>query len=71
MRCVSHLLPKARRDKRHHAAIDWRAAPLLMATLAEVEGIAARALEFAILTCVRTNETLGAQWSEFNLDAAV
>jgi integrase len=31
------------------------------------EGIAARALEFAILTAARTGEVLGARWSEVNL----
>jgi len=71
MKCMQHLLPKTRREERHHAAVDVDDAPLLMATLAEIEGIAARALEFTILTCVRSAETLGALWSEFDLAARV
>ena len=33
--------------------------------------MAARALEFAILTAARSGEVLGARWEEFDLDAAV
>jgi integrase len=39
-----------------------------MAALREQEGTAARAFEFAILTCARTNEALSATWAEVNLD---
>jgi integrase len=39
-----------------------------MAALRAVDGIPARALEFTILTAVRTNETMGARWDEFDLD---
>jgi integrase len=41
-----------------------------MTDLAKQEGIAARALEFTILTAARTGEALGATWSEIDLDAA-
>jgi integrase len=34
-----------------------------------MEGVAARCLEFAILTAARTGEAIGAEWSEFDLDA--
>ena len=33
--------------------------------------MAALALEFLILTATRTGETLGAQWREIDLDAAI
>ena len=33
--------------------------------------MSARALEFTILTAVRTSEAIGARWSEIDLDAAV
>ena len=39
-----------------------------MRDLRERYGIAALALEFAILTATRTSETLGAAWSEIDLD---
>jgi integrase len=50
----------------HHAAIPYADLPEFMAKLREQEGVAARALEFTILTAARTGETIGATWSEFN-----
>jgi integrase len=41
--------------------------PAFLASLREQEGIAARALEFSILTAARTGEIIGARWSEINL----
>jgi integrase len=38
-----------------------------MAKLRKREGMAARALEFTILTCARVGETTGARWSEIDL----
>ena len=38
-----------------------------MAELRQQEGVAARALEFAILTAARTGEVIGARWDEINL----
>jgi integrase len=40
-----------------------------MAELRARNDIAARALELAVLTAARTNKTLGAQWSEIDLEA--
>ena len=42
-----------------------------MAELAEREGVAARALEFTILTAARTGEAIGATWDEIDFDAKV
>jgi integrase len=42
-----------------------------MATLADREGIAARALEFTILAAARTGEVIGATWPEIDLAAKV
>jgi integrase len=42
-----------------------------MTTLREREAVAARALEFAILTAARTSVIIGAKWSEIDLDAKV
>jgi integrase len=42
-----------------------------MADLRTREGVAARALEFAILTAARTGESIGARWSEIDMTAAV
>jgi integrase len=51
----------------HHAALPYPELPAFMAALADREGIAARALEFTILTAARTGETIGATWDEINL----
>ncbi|MCK1450439.1 integrase arm-type DNA-binding domain-containing protein [Bradyrhizobium sp. 35] len=53
----------------HHAALPFVEVPDFMAQLATREGIAARALEFAILTASRTGEIIGSRWSEIDLDA--
>ncbi len=59
---------KVRRIK-HHAALPYGELPAFMAALRSQPGFAARALEFAILTGARTNEALGATWSEIDLVA--
>jgi integrase len=55
----------------HHAALPWQEAPLFVAELRGRDAVAARALEFAILTAARTSEVLGARWREVDLDGAV
>jgi integrase len=51
----------------HHAALPYAELPEFLRALRAQEGVAARALEFAILTAARTGETIGAKWSEVNL----
>jgi integrase len=65
---LENLLPgksKVRRVK-HHAALPHVEIANFMAQLQQQEGVAARALEFTILTAARTGEVLGARWSEIN-----
>ena len=38
-----------------------------MGKLQAMEGVAARALEFAILTAARSGEALGARWDEIDM----
>jgi integrase len=66
---LDHLLPAPSKVRavKHHAALDYRSLPAFMAALRERQDIAARALEFTILTAARVGEVLGARWSEFNL----
>ena len=45
--------------------------PAFVKRLRSSNGMAALALEFLILTASRTNETLGAQWREIDLDNAI
>ena len=51
------------------AALDYREAPAFMKRLRDAQGTAARCLEFSVLTAARTQESLGAVWSELDLDA--
>lgn len=55
----------------HHAALPWREIGTFMPLLRKVEGMGARALEFAILTAARSGEVRGATWSEINLELAL
>jgi integrase len=68
---LENLLPKKSKVRRveHHAALPYAELGAFMVELRLQEGIAARALEFAILTVGRTNEVLGAKWSEIDLQA--
>ena len=54
---------------RHHPALPYVEVADFMAELRTLEGVSPRALEFAILTATRTSETIGARWSEIDLDA--
>lgn len=55
----------------HHAALPWQKIGPFMAELKKREGIAARAVELAILTAARSGEVRGAVWGEFDLDEAM
>ena len=70
---LDHLLPargKVRKVK-HHAALPYIQISTYLDELRKREGVAARALEFAILTATRTNEVIGARWDEIDLAARV
>lgn len=68
-RRVRELVGK--RQKGAFAALPYQELPALMAKLQIREGLAARALELAVLTAARTTEVLNACWSEFDLDAGL
>ena len=58
---LDHLLPKAKRLSRgHHAALSFEAVPAFLRDLRARPAMAARALEFTVLTAVRSCEALGA-----------
>jgi integrase len=65
---VSKVLPKQNAARSHHAALPYAKASQFIKKLRVVDaGPASRlALEFMILTAVRTNEVLGAEWSEID-----
>jgi integrase len=69
---LSQLLPmRARLTYGHYAAMSYRDVSTFVVKLQSQEGIAARALEFLILTATRAGEALGARWEEFDLEHAV
>jgi integrase len=70
---LSEALPaisKVRKVK-HHPALPYDKVAAFMADLRQREGVAAVALEFAILTAARTEEAIGAVWSEIDMTAGV
>jgi integrase len=74
---LDHLLPAPSKAKRavrrikgrdeHHAALPYAEIAAFLGVLRQQEGIAARALEFAILTAARTGEVIGARWGEIDI----
>ena len=68
---LAKLLPARAKVRKveHHAALPYEELPDFMNALRTQEGIAARALEFAILTGARTGEVIGARWGEIGLEA--
>lgn len=67
-----HISPQASRgDDPHHAALDWRAVPELVQRLRASTAIAARLIEFIILTAARSGEARGALWSEIDFEKRV
>jgi integrase len=62
--------PSSIQKVQHHAALPWSEIGAFMGELQGREGVTARALEFAILTAARTNEVIGARWSEVDFGAA-
>jgi len=63
------LAPRTKiRRVRHHAALPYGKMPSFLVNVRERGAMAARALEFAILTAARTGEVLGARWDEFDLE---
>jgi integrase len=70
---LENLLPKKSKLRRvqHHPALPYNDAADFLAELRVQEGVAARALEFLILTAARTGEVIGARWDEIDLEAKI
>ncbi|WP_343618685.1 integrase arm-type DNA-binding domain-containing protein [Ralstonia sp.] len=70
---LESLLPSRAKIRavEHHAALPFDELGAFLEELREQSGSAARALEFLILTAARTNEVIGAQWDEFDLEQEV
>ena len=70
---LENLLPKKSKVHRvkHHAALPYNEIGGFVAALRQQSGVAARALEFAILTAARSDEALGATWDEIDLGEGI
>ena len=68
---LDHLLPKTSKIAKvaHHPALPIDHVPAFAKHLLSGNGIAARALLFAILTAARSGEVRGATWDEIDMDA--
>ena len=66
---LRNLLPKRQKLQRgHQAAMAYEDVPAFVERLRGLDAMAARLLEFTILTATRSSEATGARWDEFDLD---
>jgi len=63
--------PKKLQKKEHHPAVPYQQIGDFMTKLRSNSGISAKALEFLILTAVRSGSVRQAKWSEIDLDKAL
>jgi len=70
---VTKVLPRHKNGDSHHAALPYPKVPTFLTTLRSCNAseTVREAFEVLILTATRTNEVLGAQWSEIDHGAAV
>lgn len=66
---VQHIMGKSPRDVRHMPALPFDEVGDFMSELRKLDGLGASALQLTILCATRTTETLGARWTEFDLEA--
>lgn len=67
----AEVLPKVRKKVDHHDAMPWRDVPAFYADLNNRSAMAARALQFTILTACRTNEVLEMVWDEVDFETRI
>jgi integrase len=67
---LDHLLPSKRKVRavKHHPAVPFKDIPTFMTKLQERDGVAQRALEFGILTALRSQEFRRARWTEIDTE---
>jgi integrase len=64
-------LPSKVTKVKHHAAVPYAEVPAFMVALREKTVLGARALEWTVLAATRSEETLGAEWSEIDIEKKV
>ncbi|MEP0950458.1 MAG: tyrosine-type recombinase/integrase [Paracoccaceae bacterium] len=65
------VLPTVKAKASHHDAMPWRDVPAFYRELSQRTAVAAKALQFTILTASRTSEVLGARWTELDFETRV
>jgi integrase len=67
---LDQVLPPVRKvaPVAHHPAMDYRQVPQFVAKLRQLGGVAAKALQFLILTAGRAGEIANATWDEIDFD---
>lgn len=69
---LKSILPSRQKlSKGHHAALPYEQVPRFMSLLAGKDAMAARGLEFLILTAARSGEVLNSTWDEIDFNAAI
>jgi integrase len=71
---LKRVLPRHSTAQEHHAAMAYTELPAFLTSVREAPWAAAAvrlALEWTILTCVRTSEALGAKWGEIDREGRV
>jgi integrase len=70
---IRRKLSEGRRalERGRFRALSYKELPAFLAELRKVEGISARALEFAVLCAARTSEIRFARWAEFDMEREV
>ncbi len=63
------VLPTVKAKVQHHDAMPWQEVPAFYAELQTRSAMAAKALQFTILTACRTSEVLEMKWPEVDVDA--
>lgn len=61
--------PSKLKKVQHHRALPWAEVPAFMRALRHRTGTAAQALQFLVLTAVRSGEVRGATWDEIDMDS--
>lgn len=70
---LEHLLPapSSVAKKTHFAAMPWKEVPTFWTRLQTMPGVAAKALQWTILSACRSGEARGMSWAELNEDLTV
>ncbi|GLJ00466.1 site-specific integrase [Sphingobium sp. BS19] len=73
-RMIRKMLPPEKKEQKHQKALPYSKMQPFMKKLREYRisspnELAPQALEFCILTCVRTGDVIGATWDEIDLEA--